>query len=95
MLRTGESCLANRTFVIPGHGLLDVAVAVAKRKKSGPKKTENGRFDRLIDLVCPVMDESSLVRILTSLALATPPTLLLDIYSLSPRLSLPTPHRFL
>jgi hypothetical protein len=40
MLRTSESCLANRTFVIPGHGELldDVAVAVAKEKKIGCKK---------------------------------------------------------
>jgi len=38
MLRTSESCLANRTFVIPGHGELDVAVAVAKEKNRVQKR---------------------------------------------------------
>jgi hypothetical protein len=42
MLRTSESCLANRTFVIPGHGELldDVAVAVAKEKKNRVQKRQ-------------------------------------------------------
>jgi hypothetical protein len=38
MLRTSESCLANRTFVIPGHGELGVAVAVAKEKNRVQKR---------------------------------------------------------